>query len=377
MAGSVETSGDSTRDRSRFDGEARPLVEVDNLTVTFAGSKLGWLSPGGKKTWAVQDASFDIRPGETLGLVGESGSGKSTIARAIMHTIKPASGSVRVGDFDVTGFGRSIPRAYRRYVQLIMQESAGSLNPAMTVGQILAQPKWSMKGESAEHRLQRAGDLLVRVGLRRRDLQHYPYEYSGGQRQRIAIARALIGEPKVLILDEPVSNLDVPTQNQVINLLERLQDELALTYLFIAHDLAMVRHVADRIAVMYHSRIVEIGPSDRIHDDPQHPYTKLLLSTAARPEQDPVVQPAQRLDLSTDDELGPWSSIPHYGCPFVTRCPQAFAPCSTSFPEPVALGDDGSGDGDGRASQGTVMCHLFTETGSGRDASGEGWARPG
>lgn len=359
MAGSADGSGDPTLDRSRSDGGARPLVEVKNLTITFAGTKWGWLSPDGKRTWAVQDASFDIRQGETLGLVGESGSGKSTIARAIMHTIKPTSGSIRIGRFDVTGFGRSVPRAYRHYVQLVMQESAGSLNPAMTVGQILAQPKWSMRGESAERRLERAGDLLVRVGLGRRDLQHYPFEYSGGQRQRIAIARALIGEPKVLILDEPVTNLDVPTQNQVINLLARLQDELGLTYLFIAHDLAMVRHVAERIAVMYHSRIVEIGPSDRIHDDPRHPYTELLLSTAAKPEQDPVVQPARRLDLSTDDDLGPWSSMPHYGCPFVTRCPHAFDLCSTSFPEPVSRVELDNAEPD---AEGVVMCHLFTAT---------------
>ncbi len=336
------------------------LVEVNDLTVTFAGSKWGWLSPSGNKTWAVQNATFHVDSGETLGLVGESGSGKSTIARTLLRTIRPTSGSIRVGEFDVTGFGRSVPRAYRHFIQLIMQESAGSLNPSMTVGQILSQPRLSSRGESAQRQLDRAGDLLVRVGLRRRDLEHHPYEYSGGQRQRIAIARAIIGDPRVLILDEPVSNMDVPTQNQVINLLGELQADLGLTYLFIAHDLAMVRHVADRIAVMYHSRIVEVAPSDQIHDNPRHPYTQLLLSTAARPEQDPVIEPERRLDLSTDDDLGPWSSVPHYGCPFVTRCPHAFEPCSSSFPEPVSRAGLHDAEPD---AEGVVMCHLFTEAG--------------
>ena len=326
-----------------------PLLVVDDLTITFPGGrgKLPWESQPDVR--AVQGASFEIAPGETLGLVGESGSGKTTIGRAILTFIKPVGGSIQLGEFDVTGFGRSIPADYRRAVQVVFQDPVGSLNPSMVVGDIISEPLAIHFGLSAEERNRRAGDLLEQVGLERHHLERYPYEFSGGQRQRIAVARALATEPRLLVLDEPVSALDVSTQSQVINLLEHLQDTTGAAYLFIAHDLAVVRHISDRIAVMYHSRIVETGPSNEVCESPRHPYTELLL--ASIPDPDPIIQPARsvrRRELTVGGELGATGNAPETGCPFAGRCAHVMDICREEFPEPFSLGT------------GEVRCHLHT-----------------
>jgi oligopeptide/dipeptide ABC transporter ATP-binding protein len=327
-----------------------PLLEIDDLTITFPGGKGQWPWERQPDVRAVQNATLRIDPGETLGLVGESGSGKTTIGRAVLRFINPAGGSIRLGEFDVTGFGRSVPAAYRRAVQVVFQDPVGSLNPSMVVGDIIGEPLLIHFGLGSEARQRRAGDLLEQVGLERHHLQRYPYEFSGGQRQRIAVARALATEPQLLVLDEPVSALDTSTQSQVINLLDNLQAETGAAYLFIAHDLAVVRHISDRIAVMYHSRIVEQGKSDLVCEEPRHPYTELLL--ASIPDPDPIVQPAKskrRRELTVGGELGAAGNAPTTGCPFATRCPHVLDICSQEFPEPFAL--EGGGE---------VRCHLHT-----------------
>lgn len=327
---------------------AEPLLKIDDLTITFPGGKGQWPWQRQPDVRAVQGASLQIEPGETLGLVGESGSGKTTIGRAILRFIKPVGGSIELGDFSVTSFGRSVPKGFRRAVQVVFQDPVGSLNPSMVVGDLIGEPLRIHFGLDEAARDQRAGDLLEQVGLERHHLQRYPYEFSGGQRQRIAVARALATEPQLLVLDEPVSALDVSTQSQVINLLEHLQDETGAAYLFIAHDLAVVRHIADRIAVMYHSRIVETGESNDVCENPRHPYTELLL--ASIPDPDPIVQPLKserRRELTVGGELGATGNAPERGCPFANRCPHVLDICHQEFPEPFPL--PGGGE---------VMCHL-------------------
>lgn len=327
-----------------------PLLEIQDLTITFPGGKGQWPWQRQPDVRAVQGASLSIASGETLGLVGESGSGKTTIGRAVLQFIQPAGGTIRLGDFDVTGFGRSVPSDYRRAVQVVFQDPVGSLNPSMLVGDIIGEPLKIHFGMDPEARDARAGDLLEQVGLERHHLQRYPYEFSGGQRQRIAVARALATEPQLLVLDEPVSALDTSTQSQVINLLDRLQSETGAAYLFIAHDLAVVRHISDRIAVMYHSRIVEKGNSDRVCEEPRHPYTELLL--ASIPDPDPKIQPGKsrrRRELTVGGELGAAGNAPQTGCPFATRCPHVMDICHDEFPQPLAI--EGGGE---------VSCHLHT-----------------
>ena len=329
---------------------ARALVEIDDLTITFPGGRGRWPWQRQPDVRAVQHASLHIDSGETLGLVGESGSGKTTIGRAVLRFIEPSGGTIRLGDFDVTGFGRSVPPAYRRAVQVVFQDPVGSLNPSMIVGDIIGEPLQIHFGMEADARQRRAGDLLEQVGLERHHLQRYPYEFSGGQRQRIAVARALATEPQLLVLDEPVSALDTSTQSQVINLLNRLQQETGAAYLFIAHDLAVVRHISDRIAVMYHSRVVEQGESDRVCEEPRHPYTELLL--ASIPDPDPAIQPAKsrrRRELTVGLELGAAGNAPVHGCPFASRCAHVMDVCHREFPEPYPLADGGE-----------VRCHLHT-----------------
>ncbi len=329
---------------------AEPLLKIEDLTITFPGGKGQWPWERQPDVRAVQNASISIAPGETLGLVGESGSGKTTIGRAVLQFIKPAGGTIQLGDFDVTGFGRSVPPDYRRAVQVVFQDPVGSLNPSMVVGDIIGEPLKIHFGMDDAQQERRAGDLLEQVGLERHHLERYPYEFSGGQRQRIAVARALATEPQLLVLDEPVSALDTSTQSQVINLLDRLQRETGAAYLFIAHDLAVVRHISDRIAVMYHSRIVEKGEADRVCEEPRHPYTELLL--ASIPDPDPVIQPSKsqrRRELTVGGELGAAGNAPENGCPFANRCPHVMDVCHDVFPEPFQI--EGGGE---------VSCHLHT-----------------
>jgi dipeptide transport system ATP-binding protein len=275
---------------------------------------------------AVADASFEVRAGSTLAVVGESGCGKSTLARLVAMIEEPTEGRLVIDGLDVTRAGPGERRRLRRMVQMVFQNPYGSLNPRQKVGSALEEPLAINTELGAAERRSRARDMLARVGLRPEHYGRYPHMFSGGQRQRIAIARALMLEPKVLILDEPVSALDVSIQAQILNLLESLQDELSLTYIFISHDLSVVRHVADDIMVMYLGRPVEIGPAGSVFAWPRHPYTQALMS--ATPIADPTHK-RQRVPLT--GEL-PSPIDPPPGCAFHPRCPHANERCRRELP---------------------------------------------
>ncbi|MBM4441741.1 MAG: dipeptide ABC transporter ATP-binding protein [Candidatus Rokubacteria bacterium] len=298
-----------------------PLLEVRNLVKHF--------QIGRGLVRAVEDVSFSIEKGETLGLVGESGCGKTTTGRCILQLERPTSGEVIFEGRELTKLGQRDLRAVRRKMQVIFQDPYSSLNPRMTVGQIVAEPL-SVHGlvRGAGARAARVKDLLTRVGLLPRHAQRYPHEMSGGQRQRVGIARALAMEPTLIVCDEPVSALDVSIQAQIINLLEDLQAEFGLTYLFIAHDLAVVRHISDRVAVMYLGKIAEMADRKSIYDAPRHPYTKALLSAVPIP--DPELE-IQRERIVLGGEV-PSPLNPPSGCVFHPRCPIAIERCRTDVP---------------------------------------------
>jgi oligopeptide transport system ATP-binding protein len=293
-----------------------PLLEVRNLKKHFPVERRG---PGRTRQWAkaVDGVSFDVFPGETLGLVGESGCGKTTTGRAILRLVEPTGGEIRFQGQDVRAMNERELRALRRRAQIVFQDPFSSLNPRRTVGDALLEVlRVHGLGGDAVGRRRRALELLELVGLRPEDMDGYPHEFSGGQRQRIGIARALSVEPDFLVCDEPVSALDVSVQAQVLNLLKDLQAELGLTYLFIAHDLRVVEHMSDRVAVMYLGRIVEIGPAERLYRAPLHPYTRALLSAVPRPE--PTDRRRGDRIVLTGDVPSPIS--PPRGCPFHPRC---------------------------------------------------------
>jgi oligopeptide transport system ATP-binding protein len=306
-----------------------PLLEVRHLVKHFPVGG-GFLGRGAGLVRAVDDVSFAIRRGETLGLVGESGCGKTTTGRAILQLERPTSGQVLFEGRDLTTLDEVELRDMRRRMQVIFQDPYSSLNPRMTVGQMLAEPL-AVHGIVREPaaRAARVHDLLGRVGLLPQHAFRYPHELSGGQRQRVGIARALAMEPTLIVCDEPVSALDVSIQAQIINLLEDLQRELGLTYLFIAHDLAVVRHISDRIVVMYLGKIVEIADRRALYEDPQHPYTKALL--AAVPIPDPELE-ARRERVVLGGEV-PSPLRPPPGCVFHPRCPIAIDRCREAVPE--------------------------------------------
>ncbi|GAA4680392.1 ABC transporter ATP-binding protein [Frondihabitans cladoniiphilus] len=301
-------------------GDATPsILDVSNLSMHFPGRR-------GKPIRAVDDVSFSIRPGETLGLVGESGCGKSTLVRSILGLHKPTAGSVKLGGDELVHLSDGARRKYRSRMQVVFQDPSTSLNADMTVHDVIAEPlRINRRYDQA-----RVHELLDQVGLPREALTKKPSEFSGGQRQRIGIARALALKPELLILDEPVSALDVSIQAQVINLLAELQRELGLAYLFIAHDLSVVRHVSHRVAVMYLGRLVEIGSREQVFDSPEHPYTKALLSAIPLPE--PRGRAERSRTLLTGDLPSP--ANPPAGCPFHTRCPVARDVCSVETPRP-------------------------------------------
>jgi oligopeptide/dipeptide ABC transporter ATP-binding protein len=319
-----------------------PVLEVEHLSVTFT-IRRGLFQKVPLR--AVNDVSFTIGERETLGLVGESGSGKSTTGRAILRLIDADSGSVRLDGKDVLGVARRDVRPLRRNMQMVFQDPYSSLDPSMVIAESIGEPLSVHEGLRGKARDDRVRELLNHVGLAEHHMQRYPYEFSGGQRQRVAIARAIAVNPRLLVCDEAVSALDVSTQNQIINLLEDLQHEFGIAYLFIAHDLAVVRHLSQRVAVMYLGSLVETGPARRIYDQPAHPYSEALLSAVPIPV--PWLQRSRERIILPGDLPDP--TDPPTGCPFHTRCPYVMEICPQVVPEHTPV--DGGG---------TVACHLQT-----------------
>jgi len=282
---------------------------------------------------AVDDVTLEIKQGETLGLVGESGCGKSTLGRTILRLYKPTEGRVFFEGVDLSGLSNRELRHYRKQMQIIFQDPFSSLNPRMTVGAMIAEPLQIHGVGDGESRRKRVAELLERVGLGPVTAGRFAHEFSGGQRQRIGIARALALNPSFIIADEPITSLDVSIQAQVVNLMEDLQDELGLTYLFITHDLSMVRHICDRVAVMYLGKIVELADVGELYNHPQHPYTKALLS--AIPVPDPKAEATRQRTILEGDVPNP--ANPPKGCNFNTRCPVAVERCFRDEPELIEL----------------------------------------
>ena len=302
---------------------AKPLVRVENVVKHFPAGL-------GQSVRAVDGVSFEIREGETLGLVGESGCGKSTLARLVTQLIPVTSGKVFYEDVELTKLRGEKLRQQRRQLQMIFQDPFASLDPRMTVGDIIAEPLDNFGVVRGRARNSRVQELLRIVGLNPNFNNRYPHEFSGGQRQRIGIARALALNPRLVVCDEAISALDVSIQAQIVNLLEDLQRELKLTFLFIAHDLSVVRHISDRVMVMYLGKIVEVADSTETYTNPKHPYTKALLS--AIPVPDPKVQRGRRLVELTGEIPSPLH--PPSGCRFHTRCPIARVPTPCAETEP-------------------------------------------
>jgi peptide/nickel transport system ATP-binding protein/oligopeptide transport system ATP-binding protein len=296
---------------------ASPLVEIENLTKLFP-VKQGVFARGHQYVHAVQDVSLTVNRGETLGIVGESGCGKSTTARLMVRLLEPTSGIVRFEGEDVTHWSQRRLRPLRREMQIIFQDPYSSLNPRKTVGQIVAEPFAIHHTEKDVKN--RVRDLLARVGLSPEHYNRYPHEFSGGQRQRIGVARALALQPKLIVCDEPVSALDVSVQAQILNLLKDLQSEFDLTYVFISHDLSVIRQISDRIAVMYVGRVVELADSELLYEHPRHPYTAALLSAVPKPEANGGGFSRRQRIVLTGDVPSPVS--PPAACVFHPRCPR-------------------------------------------------------
>ena len=323
-------------------GTPEPLIRVHNLKKHFPITAGVFRRQVGTVK-AVDGISFDLLPKETLGLVGESGCGKTTAGRTVLNLYTATEGKVYFGQTEVTALGVNQLRLMRQKMQMIFQDPQDSLNPRMTVGSIISEPLLEHTQASGSQRTERVEELLQAVGLNAKYMNRYPHEFSGGQRQRIGVARALALNPEFIICDEPIAALDVSIQAQVVNLLEDLQEKLGLTYLFISHDLGMIRHIARRVAVMYLGHIVEIATSQDLYRRPQHPYTQALLS--AVPTHDPVREQTRERIILTGDVPSP--ADPPSGCPFRTRCPSVESKCAEEVPE---LRQIGTGH--------RVACHL-------------------
>jgi oligopeptide/dipeptide ABC transporter ATP-binding protein len=319
-----------------------PLLRVDGLSKQFAldDAVLPWAK--GRRVQAVDNVSFEIAPGQTLGLVGESGCGKSTLGRLVLRLIEPDAGSVALDGMAVTGAGKRQLKALRRRMQIVFQNPFGSLNARMSVGEAIAEPLLAFGVGSRTERSEAARRLLALVGLDPGHAGRYPHEFSGGQRQRIAIARAIALEPDLVVCDEAVSALDVSVQAQILNLLKDLKARLGMAYLFISHDLAVVRHVSDRVAVMYLGSIVEIAEADRLFADPKHPYTVALLASV------PAETPAARKHAAPLEGQVPSPIDLPPGCRFAGRCPRAMPRCHEERPALRAIAPDHK-----------VACHLY------------------
>jgi oligopeptide transport system ATP-binding protein len=316
---------------------ATPLLEVRNLSKEFPVGSGGFWSRNSQTIKAVQDVSFSIQPGETLGLVGESGSGKTTLGRSIIRLHEPTSGQILLDGKNVLDLKRSELQRVRRRMQIIFQDPYSSLDPRLSAGNIVGEGLLihNLTSSKSEYR-ERVAELFELVGLNPIMMNRFPHEFSGGQRQRIGIARALAVEPEFIVCDEPVSALDVSIQAQIINLLEELQEQLNLAYLFVAHDLSVVRHISDRIAVMYLGRVVEIAEGDELYKNPTHPYTRALMSGIPIP--DPVIEETRDRMVLTGEIPSPLN--PPSGCVFNPRCPIADDRCPKIVPELRAVGDD-------------------------------------
>jgi len=321
-----------------------PLLEIEELRTWFPVRGGVFLAARGQCR-AVDGVSLSIWPGETLGLVGESGCGKSTLGKSVVRLVKPTSGRILFEGEDLAGLSMRQLKPYRREIQMIFQDPADSLNSRLTVGHMLEEPFLIHGIGDEDSRRERVQDLLKTVGLQPSAADRFPFEFSGGQRQRIGIARAIALNPKLIICDEPVSALDASIQSQILNLLLDLQQSLGLSYLFIAHDLAVVKHVSDRIAIMYLGHVVETGDGEEVHRHPRHPYTRALISAIPQP----VPGRARHRQVLTGEVPSPIHPPP--GCPFQTRCPHAQPVCREQKPTLREIA------GSGREAH-AVACHF-------------------
>jgi oligopeptide transport system ATP-binding protein len=331
-----------------LDTRPTPLVQVEDLKMHFP-IYTGIFRKHTGDVKAVDGVSFHIDAGQTLGLVGESGCGKSTVGRAMLRLYEPTAGRVIIDGDDVAKLAPEPLRKKRPTMQMVFQDPQASLNPRMTLSEIVSEPLDEHTTWTRDQKLERVYELMDQVGLNRRFVNRFPHEFSGGQRQRIGIARALALKPRFIVCDEPIAALDVSIQAQVVNLLEDLQEKLGLTYLFISHDLSMVRHLAQRVAVMYLGRIAELSPSKDLYARPLHPYAEALLSAVNEP--DPVLAARRNRIILKGDVPSP--ANPPKGCNFCTRCPKVMEICKTVKPDLLEVEP-------GRL----VACHLYTAAGS-------------
>ena len=311
----------------------KALISIKDLKVHFPARGAGMFRGSSRIVKAVDGVSLEIQAGETMGLVGESGCGKTTLGRAILRLVEPTAGQILFRDQDLAQLSAAEMRAHRRRLQVIFQDPYASLNPRMTVSQIIGEPLDTFHLAKGGAKRQRVNELMEMVGLSPRLMKRYPHEFSGGQRQRIGIARALAVDPEFIVCDEPISALDVSIQAQIMNLLDRLRVQKHLTYLFISHDLRAVRHVSDRLAVMYLGKIVELADARAVYADPLMPYTKALIS--AVPVADPKIESTRRRIVLQGDVPSPIN--PPSGCRFRTRCPYAIAACAEAEPRLVEI----------------------------------------